>query len=320
MEKRIGLDIGVDFIHLVEIGIKKNGFSVLRAESFETPAGIMDDGYIKDHQLLAGVINGHLKNGKKTRLSVSLNSSNEVIRDFSMPKMPLAELEAALELDISQSYRGIYEDHTMSYKIIDETDGYRGYIAFCTNEILDTYGMLGESLECKLDKVDIHANACLKVMNNRLGIKGVFILVDVGRDITRINLYDNEIIRLSRTLDFGYGSLLGTARSRLDREVEAEEFSELDMSDALSVMRVGLYDLEAELQRLISYYKKSINPLEIERIYLGGELLSREAFIKTLSDGLDTRLEPVSFHEKLAGKDTDLTRFIPAIGSALAGV
>ena len=117
------------------------------AGTVELSQGVVSDGEIKDADMAASLINSVLRQNKIhcRYASITFNSPNVVVRETRLPYLAPNEIKAAVVFDLSQTFPGIANTHSIGYSIHKSNNsGMEGMVCFCPEKIIDGYTRLSE--------------------------------------------------------------------------------------------------------------------------------------------------------------------------------
>lgn len=279
----LGIDIGTYSTKLALVSNRKS--RVLKSTIIPTPPSSISDGEIKDIQLIQSNIKSIIdeKKIKANEIAFSLNSPHAIVRDLTLPKLADKEIESAVEFQLSQTFPGISETHTISYKIYESNDdGMKGIVTFAPNRLLEDYVELGKMLKIPVKYIDIAPNAAAKtfsIFTYDQNIHSNIILLDMGYAMTQISLLSQDRLLLSRSIDGGslaIDKLISNNYNISLQQAELVKLSQhgdikLNNEEIESYIRVALIGIDEQIRQVIDFF--SYNNLDgtINGIVLAGQ-------------------------------------------------
>lgn len=282
-ETVLGIDVGCKNIG---IALVKNGKkpSILNSAYIPTPKESIADGEIKDIFLLAETIKKACTQNriKAKKIALCISSSQSGIREFALPALKDKEIYPAVEMELSKTFKGIEQTHSISYKVYEKSkDGIKGIVSFCPRKIVEEYIKLGYEIGTELKYLDINANCITKAyssfMKNSDSQDGV-VIVDIGSNISQVNVIAGDKLIISRNVPVGGNSIDRIVAEELSISVEKAEMDKINQyKDYIKrgyypdeFVKKGYAGILQEVGQTLSFLYKSHSDIGITRIYLIG--------------------------------------------------
>jgi type IV pilus assembly protein PilM len=284
-KKILGLDIGSKNI---KIALVKQGKKpvVLKTVLAATPDNSVLDGELRFVEVVAQKIKSILTENKITasELYISLNSTNSVIREIKLPIMKASEIGPAVDFELSQSFPGVLQTHTISNRVYSAPNmPAEGITTFCPNKILDGYVALSKQLGIPLKAIDINANALTKAYNKFVAKEQVIetlMIVDLGHTSSQVNLVAAGKLVLSRQIPSGMVGLDNLVSNRMGISLEQAERARtnkkydiynLGKEDIDGFTRIVFSAVEEQIRHTIDYYRyNKAKDNNVTKIFLAG--------------------------------------------------
>lgn len=217
-------------------------------------------------------------------VALCVNNPQTVVRPISLPVLPDAELNAAVEFELSQSFPGLGKTHVISFKEYSRSkDKIFGIVSFSPRKSLEPYRRLLEILEYKRSYIDVMANSEAKAYASFVGpakSDRVCFLCDIDSSSTQFTILKRREVLHSRQITEGVGSLKEIFRDTMG--IKASEYEQLALED-LQAMDIPESELSAisraayspiveQLQQTIEFYNQDSGGLSpvAEVLLIGG--------------------------------------------------
>ncbi len=266
----LGIDIGSKYIKIAMI--KKSGkkHEVVKTLYVSTPSDSVVDGEIRNVDTVTARIRGALfeQKFKATELYFSINSHNVVTREIKLPILKDREIDPAIEFELTQSFPGITQSHTISSRIYSEPGmPVAGITAFCPNKVLNDFVEVAKGLLIPLKGIDINANALTKVVHSYLPAEQkqeTLLIVDIGYTTSQVNLVSEGKLLISRNISNGIARFDNLVANRigiaLEQAVRARQNNKYDIynlekEDVDGFINVAFSSVAEQIRSIIDYYK-----------------------------------------------------------------
>ncbi|MGF7431559.1 pilus assembly protein PilM [Thermoanaerobacterium thermosaccharolyticum] len=317
----IGFDIGSFYTKIGSFDKKNTKLNNRVIE--KTPHNCIDNGYIKDINLLFQFLNEILKKNfpKEKKLFFCVSSTDIIIREIIMPMMKDDELKNALKYEIDQ-YIPNSDEYIIDYKQIDNDEGSKKtkvMIVAAPKNMISEYVKLTDMLKMRIEVIDVYSNCIYKSVNKLCKLKGSVSIVNIGAAYTDITLLNEGKYAFSRIVQFGGNDITEIIANMYNIDFNsAEEYKRTkpfliddeQYSDLKEHIKEHLNSKLNEISRIFDFfessYHKSLNGIQL----IGGT---------SKLIGLGKYIEEY-FKIPVSASDDDLyTYFIPVLGSMIRG-
>jgi type IV pilus assembly protein PilM len=269
-KKIIGIDIGSKYIKIAFAKRSRKKHEVVRTIFVSTPADSVVDGEIRNTDTLTARIRGALLEYKykATELYFSINANSVVTREIKLPALKEKEIDPAIEFELTQSFPGIIQSHTISSRIYSEPGmPVEGTTVFCPNKVLDDFVEVAKGLLIPLKGIDINANALTKVVHAYLPQerKGeTLLVVDIGNTMSQVSLVSAGKLILSRQIPTGLARFDNLVANRAGITLEQAERARqnnkfdiynLDKEDVDGLVNVAFSAINSQIRGILDYYR-----------------------------------------------------------------
>ena len=328
-----GIDIGAGSIKAVRIALGGKRPKLLSAGIVELP--------FETGKHATGADIRHLLSERKigrTNVVIQLPGKDLTIRSFTLPKMPLTELNEAMRWEAKRHISYPIDTALVEYLIVGE----RNEGAVSKYDIVMVAAERSKVVEhlAPLNEANIRVTA---VDANALALRNVFhlmeksadvntVVVDIGAGKTEIDIFKGGTLRFSRCLETGGLDITKVVSESLGIGLqEAEEMKrtlnvmtspEQDLT--VGAVRTLLDGLLLEIRRSVDYYRTTFREQVVDGTLLtGGVSLMqglKEYFVQSLEGTveLDQPFEGLLLKEDILDEFGPMApRFSAAVGLAL---
>ncbi len=338
-----GLDIGRSSVKAVEMTVGRRGFRIKGYGHSQIPPETVENGIIKQPEVLAGVIKRLLTSSlvgdiSSKRVIVSLPIANAYTRVLDLPILAGADISEAVRLEAEQYIpvpsKDLYLEHHVlatSRPTAKNTPAIQKVLMIAVpkrivDSILEVLG--ATALEVVVIEPNMFAN--LRVINYNQALKGPLIVIDFGAKSSDLAIYDSSIQLVSTIASGGEDITAAIAKTLKVAVAEAEIMKtqygigkspwQAQLASALTTI---LSDFANEVQKLMRYYHEHSGGQVIAQIGLvggGANLPGLTDFLAHLT-GVDVKLcnpwQRLDFAGLRQPKPTETTIYTTAIGLAL---
>lgn len=276
----MGLDIGSGYLKLVEIDHGGDSPEVVRVAVRPTPIGAVVDGEVADRGRVADAVRGLMDDAgiKSPEVAAALGGHDVFIKRLEMPRMKESDAAKTIRSEAEQHVPFDLEEVRLDFQIL------RSHISESRMEVL----LVAAKCERVDDRVELLSDAGVRVSlmdveafalhnafthNYRAAAQGIVAVVNVGHDLTSINILEDEMPMLGRDLPFGSRRFRETLQQEHGLSIErAEEvvrgWQHLDglgqsVEEAADIVAVGI-------ERASAFLRTARSGAGLGRIYLSG--------------------------------------------------
>lgn len=280
----VGLDIGSRTIKAGEISESKTGH---RLESFDTidiAPGLIEEGTIKDPEVVADSIRQLWKNQniREQNVALSIGGYSVIVKPISMDMMSEEQVHESIRFEAEQYVPFDMNDVNLDFHVLGESQSNPNKIDVIlvaakkelVNDFVDLVQMAGLN-PCIIDH-ELFALQNVFEMNYEPG-EGSVALIDIGASKTYLNILKGNTSLLTRDFSLGCGQIDQKIISLLDCSYEeAEAIKRGGPSDSISpaglreIISAVAHDWTTEINRNLEYFVSAFPEDRIEKIYLSG--------------------------------------------------
>lgn len=247
----IGLDIDRGSLKAVQVSKGSGGYTLQHVGYHRLPPGIVVDGEVADHDLLAAEIKefwtSHSFKGKSVVLGVS--NQKVVVRMVDFPRMSSEDLKSAIGFEAQDHIPMPLDEAIMDYVVLgpagEGSDLDRILIVAAQKEMVSRYSSAARAAGLRPVGVDVKALALTRSVLPEDGQdeEGAVLILDIGSELTNLIVYQGGSPALTQ---FVPGGSLYFIQAVADAADIPEEEAEKQLMNPR--VRLG-YALEAEEPR-----------------------------------------------------------------------
>jgi len=349
-ERVIGLDIGEQSIKMVEIkkpSANNSKYELVNYANIPTPRGAVSGGQISNSQsvILAMQQVHNIFQGDTPKVATAISGDAVLVRNMVMPVMSDKELAEAVKFEVEAHIPIPTKEIVVDFmKVGDITENgvkkNEVMVVAARREVMNHYVEIIKSVGFEPGVIDIEPLALLRTVEITAGpesLKGCFAIVNIGAGITNISVFDNKVLRFTRSLAIAGNKLTNALISHYGISTEEAEGTKklIDFSGSFDDkgLTVLLYqkaeiitpvisELVTEISRSLQFYMAGNRGKKIDIVYISGGTALLKGLTSNMSDELDLPvrvLDPIQ-HLKISAKLQHKEKEILEAGSSLAVV
>ena len=227
----VGLDIGSTAVRGVELKTtKKNKLNLLRFHEVPLPYGAVSRGEVIEPEIVESALKQLWSESGFKSKNVVLGTGNQriLVRDLSVPKMPLKHIRESLPFQVQSMLQMPLEDALLDFYPISESAGEHGpivnglLVAAEKREILGNIRAV-ERAGLTPVEVDLIPFALNRLLIDRPQVNGTVALIEVGGNTTSIIIASHGVPLFVRIIPAGGDDLTQALKLGLEIDTEAAE-------------------------------------------------------------------------------------------------
>lgn len=295
----VGLDIGSRFVKLALLDHGGDTPEVGGVAVGPTPRGAVVDGEIVDRQSVADTVRKLMREAsiKSREVVVALGGHDVFIKRVDMPRMKAGEAHGAIRREAERHVPFDLEGVRLDFQILRprDTDAHMEVVltAARLERVEDRVALLAEA-GVRASVMDVEAFALHNAFahNHPEAVDGVAALVNVGHDVTNLNVIEDGVPVLTKDLPLGSRKVaeslqreFGLSEDEADRVLQGRQ--PLD-----GVQRVVADGVAMGIRRASAYLGGRKPGAGIGRIYLSGGGACMPGMVEALAQRvkIETRL------------------------------
>ncbi len=251
----LGIDLGSEFVKIVQVDLKGNRPQIKDFVITELPANLKANGLINSKDEMASFLHELInKNNFSTKYAVfSINGKNAFVREITMPIMSDEELKQAVTWDAGQYVPYETDTYYMDFAKFGSLtpDGQQPIVLVAApKEIVDSIVEISDVLGLKILKIDIDVLSICRTLGKEFE---EFILLDIGLDYSMMTIFQSGAPVAQRALQQGWGNFVNA--------VSEVMFTDNRKTEALIKTKPLLIDCDGELEEASIALKDAVNSL-----------------------------------------------------------
>ena len=211
-KKVLSIEIGQQVTKAVVIDFLKKNPHVYNAFSFDTPDGVMEDGYVKDKDRMAQLLREQMKdNGVKEKEVVfSIASSKIASREVTVPYVPEKNLDNLINATAQDYFPVNMDEYTLAYNVLEtvkekDKKSLKLLLLAAPDSLIQNYYSLADLMGVRVESIDYYGNGSMQVLQKHIG-SGYSVCVQIGSLNTMVSvLKENQ-----RTIPYGTNTIIET--------------------------------------------------------------------------------------------------------------
>lgn len=228
----VALDVGSGLIKLVEVDHSKGDPVLSRVAITPVIADAIIEGEIMDPGVVSDAIRGLLKTAgiKAKKVVVAVGGRNVIIKKIQVDRMKESDATEVVRWEAQQHVPFDIEAVELDFQILDpEGEGLQMdvlLVAAKRDLVEDKIGLLSQAgLEARTIDVDSFALHNAFELNYPEAMNGVTALLNVGHEVTNVNILDSGVPLLNR--DLSVGTRMFREDLQRERGMSAEDADQL---------------------------------------------------------------------------------------------
>ena len=215
-KKVLSIEIGQQVTKAVVIDFLKKHPHVYNAFSFDTPEGVMEDGYVKDKDRMAQLLREQMKdNGVKEKEVVfSIASSKIASREVTVPYVPEKNLDNLINATAQDYFPVNMDEYTLAYNVLEtvkekDKKSLKLLLLAAPDSLIQNYYSLADLMGVRVESIDYYGNGSMQVLQKHIG-SGYSVCVQIGSLNTMVSVLKENQQIMQRTIPYGTNTIIET--------------------------------------------------------------------------------------------------------------
>ena len=277
----VGLDIGSSSIKIVEIVHDRSGDRLVNYGISEPLSEAIVDGEIMDRQLVHEAITNLLESRQiRSRDVVTAVSGRAVIvKKILMDRLSEEDAKEAIQWEAEQHVPYDVNDVSLDFQIINpnvDQKKMQVLLVAAKKDMIQSHASIIREAGLQPSIIDVDSFAIQNAVeaNYEMPPGEVTALINIGAEITNVNIVQNQVPHFTKDLSVGSNSFVEGIQRRYNVS-QAEALNALrgrgDASiDVASIVQATCEDLSVQLDRAIAFLRSAGDAARIDRIMLSG--------------------------------------------------
>ncbi len=280
----VGLDIGSSTIKVAEVQEGKRGWALKKFGMMEIQPGAIEEGVVKNPQLVANAIRQlfHNYSIRMNKVAISIGGYSVIVKTITIQNMPEEQLYESINFEAEQYIPFDINDVNLDFQILGESEHNPNQmnvlLVAAKKDMVNEYINLIDMANLNLGIIDIDAFALQNIYELNYEAKGDNVaLIDIGASKTSVNILKNNMSVFMRDVSLGCNQINNRIISMLSCTMsEAEEIKLGKKADKLSVDELKeirssvVSDWSDEIRRALDFFYSTNPDEEIKQIVLSG--------------------------------------------------
>ncbi|HZP89717.1 MAG TPA: type IV pilus assembly protein PilM [Actinomycetota bacterium] len=310
-KSEIGLDIGSTAVRAAEVVSRAQGPAVVRAGQVPVPAGAVENGEVRQPELVGEALKELWSRGKfkSKRVSLSVGNQRVVVREVSLPWLPEKELRKSLAFQVQEFIPMSVDEAVLDFDPLGEVEQegrrlIRILLVAAQKAMINTLVAATDAAKLEPVSIDLTPFALVRAVGQTDGsleaeTAGDEAVVDVGAHVTNICVHDRGVTRFVRILPSGGRDItlalargLGTdddVAERLKRgEVVEGGPNPEDVRRIVMQRASGFID---EIRSSLEFYTAQVPGAKIGRVLVTGGGSKLAGFMELLQERIPVKVD-----------------------------
>lgn len=217
-KKVLSIEIGVSTTRIVEIDFRSQKPKVYNCVTFETPDGAIEDGFIRNREILSVAMKEALSAGgfKNNNVVFSLASTKIANREVVIPAVPDNKIQGLVSSNAKEYFPVDVDQYVITYSILERVKnenekGIRLLVLAAPNTLIESYYDFAKMMNFNILALDYIGNSCFNVIKHQVSGGGTSLVVQLNEQSTLINIISANTLILQRTVPYGMNSVVEAA-------------------------------------------------------------------------------------------------------------
>jgi type IV pilus assembly protein PilM len=277
----VGLDIGSSSIKVVEIVQDRSGDHLVNYGISEPLSEAIVDGEIMDRQLVHEAITNLLESRQiKTKSVVTAVSGRAVIvKKILMDRLSEEDAKEAIQWEAEQHVPYDINDVSLDFQILNpnvDQKKMQVLLVAAKKDMIQSHAEIIREAGLQPSIIDVDSFAIQNAVeaNYDIGANEVLALINIGAEITNVNIVQNQVPHFTKDLSVGSNSFVEGIQRRYNVS-QADALNALrgrgdTPIDVAPIVQATCEDLSVQLDRAIAFLKSAGDAERVDRIMLSG--------------------------------------------------
>ena len=330
METIVTMEIRNTQVRVMKMKVTGRKMKLLSCFRFQIPAGLVEDGYIRETREVAKVVKSELakrKLGNVKKVAFTIFSNRIAGREIELPFVKEKRLQEMIEVNASEYFPVDISQYIVSYDIIDIIEDkekntekkYRLMVYITPKTLIKGYKELANLSGLTIEKINYSSHNGYRAIEKSFE-KGTHLIMKIEEDETNITIMRDGTLALQRTLSYGVGQAIHIVSSRsylgargddekawsivseniclydtFDQD-QLDTYKEKDEEETWEIkcdITESLRYLVSNVARIMDYYTSRNNGIEFDSIQFGGIGSEIQGLSNLFSNELHQDVQPL---------------------------
>ncbi len=209
----LSIEIGQQVTKIVEVDYKKKNPHVYKAITFATPEEVIEDGVIRDKDVLAVAMRSELKEAGMTEKSVvfSIASSKIATREVTIPNVKENKIGALVQATAQEHFPIDLNEYTLAYSVQEAVKdengkGFRILLLAAPDSLITNYYNFASEMGFNIESIDYYGNGSMQVLKKEI-VLDYCACIQMSGSATIVNFMNEGQQIMQRTIPMGVFSV-----------------------------------------------------------------------------------------------------------------
>ncbi|MGD2068068.1 MAG: type IV pilus assembly protein PilM [Gemmatimonadota bacterium] len=324
----IGLDIGSGFVKVVEVDHSGDAPRVSRVAMRPLLPDTIVEGEIMDYQVVSDTVSGLFQEiGKKgSNVVTAIGGHDVIIKKIEMDRMSEEDAREVIRWEAEQHVPFDIKSVELDFQILNpDEEGLQMEVLLVAakRELVDNKVSLLVDAGVTPSVIDVDAFAIHNAFehNHPDGMRGVVALVNVGHEVTNVNILEDGVPILTREIPFGSRRVredLQRERGLTAEQAEAVVQGADQVTDLQHFVDASADEVAVGIERAAAFLMTRQSDEGLGKVFLSGGGARIPGMVETLGTRMNVETRLVSTFERVdvapdAAGDIDLEAAAPML-------
>lgn len=209
----LSIEIGEQVTKIVEVDYKKKNPHVYKAVTFATPEEVIEDGVIRDKDVLAVAMRAELKEAGMNEKSVvfSIASSKIATREITIPNVKESKIGALVQATAQEYFPIDLNEYTLAYSVQEAVKdengkGFRVLLLAAPDSLITNYYNFANEMGFNIESIDYFGNGSMQVLQKEIVLE-YCACIQMSGSATIVNFMNQGHQIMQRTISMGVFSV-----------------------------------------------------------------------------------------------------------------
>ena len=309
----VGLDIGSRTIKACEIIETKKGRNLEKFGMIDIESGLIEDGSIKNPEVVAGAIRQLYQTHKirEHNVAISIGGYSVIVKKINVQTMTEDQLHESIHFEAEQYIPFDISDVNLDFQILGENEANPNQMSVllvaAKKDMINDYLNLSQLAGLNPCIIDVDAFALQNIFEvNYESNEENVALIDIGASKTSLNILKDNTSVFMRDVSLGCGQINQRIASITDSTLEeAEQLKFGDQEDKISkedladIVSAVVTDWCTEIRRALDFFYSTYPDEQIKKIVLSGGGGSIKEFRQLLAVETSAEVQTINPFENI---------------------
>ena len=321
--RTLSISINNEYIKICELSRKNNKLTTIhKAVTVPTPPRCYNDGTIRDRAELAKAIKVAIDSNRmeSTKAIFSIASSKVATKEVIIPNVKNNKIADIIMTNASEYFPVNLDEYIINFEVLEKLEyenqdtKIKVLVMAMPEAMINAYYDLAGSLGLEVKAIDYVGNSTYQTLKLQVD-NSPSIVIQVENDATIVNILDNNVLQLQRTIPYGksvvVNALMDSMRIKYDPALKMLQDQQLiHASFDGDPVTESLNYLVTNVNRILDYYVTRNSNRPIEKAYIIGNATTMLGFKELFTNELKLPIESI---DELAGVVTDKKTYVEAV-------